>query len=64
MNFILKYTVYSVVLGFVLEYIVLRIINSKNASFIYRISSTTCSIIWCITCRYSNRRLSDSVAWS
>ena len=38
MNFILKYTVYSVVLGFVLEYIVLRIINSKNASFIYRIS--------------------------
>ena len=38
MNFILKYTVYSVVLGFVLEYIVLRIINSKNASFIYRMS--------------------------
>ena len=38
MNFILKYTVYSVVLGFVLEYIVLKIINSKNASFIYRTS--------------------------
>ncbi len=38
MNFILKYTVYSVLLGFVLEYIVLKIINSKNASFIYRMS--------------------------
>lgn len=38
MNFILKYTVYSVVLGFVLEYILLKIINSKNASFIYRMS--------------------------
>lgn len=38
MNFILKYTVYSVVLGFILEYILLKIINSKNASFIYRMS--------------------------
>lgn len=38
MNIILKYTVYSVVLGFVLEYILLKIINSKNASFIYRMS--------------------------
>ena len=38
MNFILKYTVYSVLLGFVLEYILLKIINSKNASFIYRMS--------------------------
>ena len=38
MNFILKYTVYSVVLGAILEYIVLKIINSKNASFIYRLS--------------------------
>lgn len=38
MNFILKYTVYSVVLGIILEYIVLKIINSKNASFIYRMS--------------------------
>ena len=38
MNFILKYTVYSVVLGVILEYIVLKIINSKNASFIYRLS--------------------------
>ena len=38
MNFILKYTVYSVFLGFVLEYILLKIINSKNASFIYRMS--------------------------
>lgn len=38
MNFILKYTVYSVVLGFILEYILLKIINSKNVSFIYRMS--------------------------
>lgn len=38
MNFILKYTVYSVILGFVLEYVLLKIINSKNASFIYRMS--------------------------
>ena len=32
--------------------------------FIYRISSTICSIIWCITCRCSNRRSSGSVTWS
>ncbi len=38
MNFILKYTVYSVMLGFILEYILLKIINSKNASLIYRSS--------------------------
>ena len=38
MNFILKYTVYSIILGFVLEYVLLKIINSKNASFIYRMS--------------------------
>ena len=38
MNFILKYTVYSVILGFVLEYVLLKIINSKNTSFIYRMS--------------------------
>lgn len=38
MNFILKYTVYSVILGFILEYFVLKIINSKNAKFIYRMS--------------------------
>lgn len=37
-NFILKYTVYSVVLGFILEYILLKIVNSKNASLIYRMS--------------------------
>ena len=30
MNFILKYTVYSVILAFILEYISLKIINSKN----------------------------------
>ena len=44
MNFILKYTVYSVFLGFVLEYIVLKIINSKNACLIYR-SSFILSVI-------------------
>jgi hypothetical protein len=38
MNFILKYTVYSVILGCILEYLVLKIINSKNAGFIYRMS--------------------------
>ena len=38
LNFILKYTVYSVFLGFILEYILLKIINSKNASLIYRLS--------------------------
>lgn len=38
LNFIIKYTLYGVVLGFVLEYILLKIINSKNASIIYRLS--------------------------
>jgi len=38
LNFIIKYTLYSVVLGFILEYILLKIINSKNASIIYRLS--------------------------
>lgn len=38
MNFILKYTVYSVFLGIILEYILLKIINSKIASLIYRLS--------------------------
>ena len=38
LNFILKYTVYSVFLGIILEYILLKIINSKNASLIYRLS--------------------------
>ena len=38
MNFIIKYTLYGVVLGFILEYILLKIINSKNASIIYRLS--------------------------
>ena len=38
MNFILKYTIYSVFLGVILEYILLKIINSKNAGVIYRLS--------------------------
>lgn len=38
LDFIIKYTLYGVVLGFVLEYILLKIINSKNASIIYRLS--------------------------
>ena len=38
LNFILKYTVYSVFLGMLLEYILLKIINSRNASDIYRLS--------------------------
>ena len=38
MNFILKYTIYSVFLGVILEYILLKIINSKNAGIIYRSS--------------------------
>lgn len=37
-NFILKYTIYGVALGIVLEYILLKVINSKNASLIYRMS--------------------------
>ena len=38
MNFLLKYTIYSVFLGVILEYILLKIINSKNAGIIYRSS--------------------------
>lgn len=38
MKFILKYTIYSVFLGVILEYILLKIINSKNAGVIYRLS--------------------------
>lgn len=38
LNFILKYTVYSIFLGMLLEYILLKIINSRNASYIYRLS--------------------------
>ena len=47
-NFILKYTVYSVIIGFILEYIMLKIINSKNASLIYKMSfilSVLCIIL-------------------
>lgn len=47
-NFILKYTVYSVIIGFILEYIMLKIINSKNASLIYKTSfilSVLCIIL-------------------
>ena len=44
MNFILKYTVYSVILAFILEYISLKIINSKNAGIFYK-SSFVLSVI-------------------
>ncbi len=47
-NFILKYTVYSVIIGFILEYIILKVINSKNASLIYKMSfilSVLCIIL-------------------
>lgn len=37
-NFIIKYTMYSVIIGFILQYILLKVINSKNASLIYRMS--------------------------
>ena len=37
-NFILKYTVFSVILGFIIEYAILKIINSKNAKIIYQSS--------------------------
>ena len=47
MNFILKYTVYSVILAFILEYISLKIINSKNAGIFYK-SSFVLSVILCI----------------
>ena len=48
LNFILKYTMYSVILGLIIEYIILKKINSKNAKKIYRISFpllTLCIII-------------------
>lgn len=38
LNFILKYTVFSVILGLIFEYVVLKIINSKNAKIIYQAS--------------------------
>ena len=44
MIFILKYTVYSVILAFILEYISLKIINSKNAGIFYK-SSFVLSVI-------------------
>ncbi len=44
MNFILKYTVYSVILAFILEYISLKIINSKNVGIFYK-SSFVLSVI-------------------
>ena len=48
MNFILKYTIYSVILGFILEYLLLKIMNSRNAGLIYRMSfilSVICIIL-------------------
>lgn len=48
LNFILKYTMYSVILGLIIEYIILKKINSRNAKKMYRISFpllTLCIII-------------------
>jgi len=35
LNFIIKYSLFAVLVGFVIEYLVLKIINSKNARLIY-----------------------------
>lgn len=35
LNFIIKYTVFGVIIGLLLNYIILKIINSKNAKIIY-----------------------------
>ncbi len=37
-NFILKYSVYSITASFIIEYIILKIINSKNSNFFYKLS--------------------------
>ena len=47
-NFILKYSVYSITVGFILEYIILKIINSKNSTFFYKSSfilSLSCIVL-------------------
>ena len=38
LNFIIKYTVFGVIIGLFFEYIILNIINSKNANIIYSAS--------------------------
>ncbi|MCI8641688.1 MAG: hypothetical protein HFJ59_07475 [Clostridia bacterium] len=38
LNFIIKYTVFGVIIGLFFEYIILKIINAKNAKIIYRAS--------------------------
>ncbi len=38
MNFIVKYTVFGVIIGLFFEYIILKIINAKNTKIIYRAS--------------------------
>lgn len=42
----MKYSLYSVVMGFVFEYLILKIINSKNAKYIYRSSFPL--LVFCI----------------
>lgn len=37
-SFVMKYSLYSVLMGFVFEYLILKTINSKNAEYIYRAS--------------------------
>lgn len=47
-NFVLKYSVYSITVGFILEYIILKIINSKNSTFFYKSSfilSLSCIVL-------------------
>lgn len=38
LSFIIKYSLFSVIISFLIHYIILKIINSKNAKFIYKIS--------------------------
>lgn len=45
-NFVMKYSLYSVLMGFVFEYLIIKIINSKNAKYIYRASFPV--LVFCI----------------
>lgn len=42
----MKYSLYSVIMGFIFEYLILKIINSKNAKYIYRASFPL--LVFCI----------------
>lgn len=45
-SFVMKYSLYSVIMGFIFEYLILKIINSKNAKYIYRASFPL--LVFCI----------------